>query len=173
MAVEKLPGAQHTTYAVQIVHTHSEGIVASPIAGKAPKNASLVRWHAPFEMMSVYWTVVSEGKPPLAPSHKIFFQNGNRAFLGGERVGVVYPNIVGHIFQMAGVLHFCVVAPEGLDSEFDLSKCPWEQTSLSDFCIPAANFLDTGIVNPNWHQPPGILPDSDVPILNLQAAISG
>jgi len=170
MAVENLPFAGSTTYAVQIVHQHVSGIIASPIAGRGPKNASLVRWHAPFEMMSVYWTAVSEGKPPRVPSHKGYFQNQNRAFLGGERVGVITPNIKGHLFHMAGRLDFVVMAPEGLDSEFDLAKCPWEDTGIEDFQIPADNFLDTGIINPKWNQPSGISPDVKVAILNQELA---
>ena len=171
MSVEDIPFAGSTTYTVQVVHKHSEGIVASPIAGKGPKNVSLVRWHAPYEIMSVYWTAVSEGTPPRVPSHKGYISNYNRVFLGGERVGVITPSIVGHIFHMAGRLDFAIVAPEGLDSEFDLAKCPWEDTSISDFQIPAAYFLDSGILNAKWNQPKGIQPlNAIVGALNQELA---
>lgn len=171
MAVENLPLAGTTTYSVQIVHTHQEGIVASPIAGKGPKNASLVRWHAPFELMSVYYTAISEGKPPAVPSHKGYKTNYNRVFLGGERVGLIVPNLIGHYFHMAGRLDFAIVAPEGLDSEFDLAKCPWELSDITEFQIPAAYFLDSGILNAKWNQPTGIQPlNAVVGALNQELA---
>lgn len=172
MAVENLRGRQHTSYACQFLQTHQEGIVASPIAGPAPQNASLARWHAPFERISVYWTAVCEGAPPILPSHKSYLTNYNRLFLGGDRVGVVYPSLVGHIWMAAGVYHYQVMSPEGLTSPFLLSKMPWEGTALDnavDFYVPASNF-QTGILNPIWLQPNGILSDPDVQALDAAIA---
>lgn len=163
---ENLPLAQHTTYGVQICHRRSEGIIACPIAGAAPQNASLIRLHAPFELIDVYWTAVSEGKPPVLPSHKSYVTNLNRVFLGGERVGVVTPGIVGHYWCAAGVFRYVVVGPEGLASAFNLAKCPWEETNDTDFYVPAENFLDKGIINATYAQPSGLTADSYVETLN-------
>lgn len=169
---ENLPLAQTTGYSVQVVQRHSEGIVANPVAGPLPQNVSLVRLHAPVEYLSVYWSAVSEGKPPIVPTHKSFLQNVNRTFLGGERYGVITPTLVGHIWQIAGRYDYVVNAPEGLSSMFALAKCPWEGDAIIDFYMPAENF-QTGIINPIWNQPIGISPDNDVQQINLQMAIQG
>lgn len=166
MAAENLPLAHTTTYGVQICHNHSEGIVASPVAGAPPQNCSLVRVHAGFETISVYWTAVSEGKPPVLPSHKAYLDNGNRLFMGGERVGVVTPTLAGHIWHAAGVFHFVVGTPEGLSSQMPLAKCPWEGTAAQDFYLPAENFQAAGILNQTWIQPPGIAPHPAIAQLN-------
>lgn len=172
MTVENLALAQTTGYAVQIEHRRSEGIYASPVAGPGPQNASLVRLHAPFETISVYWTATSEGKPPVLPSHKSYLNNLNRVFLGGERVGVVTPTLVGHIWVAAGRYDYVVVGPEGLDSAFNLARCPWETNLLAeDFYVPAANFVTSGILNPKQIIPNTQYPDPDV--LLLQTMIQG
>jgi hypothetical protein len=174
MAVENLPLGQTTSYSVQIAHSRDEGIYASPVGGDEEVNCSIVRLHSPIERLSVFWMAVSEGKPPLVPSPLIYSKNGNRVFTGGDRVGVMTPAIVGHTFTMAGRLDYIVVAPEGLDSQFNLAMCPWEQAQVSDFYIPATNFLDTGIVNDGLNST-GILQEPYVPILaeQLQTAIPG
>ncbi len=173
MSVEKLVNAQTTTYAVQFTQTHTEGISAAPIAGPSPQNASLARLNAPFETMSVYWTAVKEGSPPILPSHKSYLNNLNRVFLGGERVGVVYPTLVGHIWMAAGRYDYVIMSPEGLSSRFCLNKLPWEGTALDnavDFYVPSENF-ESGILNPTWIQPVGITPDIDVSAIELQMGI--
>jgi len=167
---ENLPLAQTGTYGVQFVHSRVEGISASPVAGSVLSNASLVRLHAPFELLSVYWSAISEGKPPVLPSHKSFAQNYNRVFIGGERVGIVTPNIVGHIWVAAGRYDYVVVGPEGLDSQFALAKCPWENDQSTNFYVPAENFV-RGIINPTYNQPIGIPVDPDIPGLDLQMGI--
>ena len=192
MAVETLPGAQTTTYGIQICHTHDEGIDASPVAGDEGENASIVRLHSPFERISVYWTAVSEGKPPILPSHRDYANNYNRVFTGGERVGIVTPNLIGHLWMAAGRFDFVVVGPEGLDSAFALARCPWEGTDADDFYIPVNNFVD-GLLNdiPTRALPIGpgapagfglmALPitadapdtDPDVPLINLMMATQG
>lgn len=142
----------------------------SPIAGEGPANCSIVRLHAPLELIKVYWTAISEGKPPVLPSHKSYLANGNRVFLGGERVGIVTPALVGHYWSAAGYFLFAVVSPEGLSSDFSLARCPWEGTDASDFYIPSTHF-QKGIINDNWLQPIGVAPDPDVQLLGLQIAI--
>jgi hypothetical protein len=163
MAVENLSLASSTTYAVQIFHSRTEGIVASPIAGPAPQNCSLARLHAPMEILSVYWTAVRNGGPPTLPSSKSYLQNLNRVLLGGERIGVVTPDIVGHIWQCFGRYDYAVVGPEGLDSNFALAKCPWETADTIDFYIPASNF-QTGFINTLLNST-GLPVDPDVPLL--------
>lgn len=166
---EFLPLSQTTTYGVQICHSRSEGIMASPIAGPPPQNASLVRLHAPIEFITVYWTAVSHGKPPVLPSHKSFVQNYNRVFLSGERMGLVTPNIVGHIWHAAGSFLYVVVGPEGLSSMFPLAKCPWEGTAATDFYIPSENF-QSGITNP-YSVPTGLPINPDAQQLNFQMGL--
>lgn len=173
MAVENFPLGQTNTYAVQFGHAHDEGLCVSPVAGPGPQNASIVRLYAPIEYMTIYWEVTSRGKPPLVPSHRGYARNSNRLFMGGERYGAMTPDYpLGHTFQMAGKLEFAIIAPEQLDSPFCLSMCPWEQTSIQDFMVPAANFLDTGILNPYSLPPRGVLPDPDVPALTLQMMVA-
>jgi hypothetical protein len=172
MAVENLPAGNTTTYSVEICHSRNEGIVASAVAGPVPQNASLVRLHAPVEMISVYWTAVSEGKPPTLPSSKSFLANYNRVLLAGERVGMVFPSLVGHTWMAAGVFHYCVVGPEGLDSNLGLSHCPWEKAPTTDFYIPSANFQGT-ILNTNATLPKGLTLDPDVVLLNQELAKYG
>lgn len=168
MAAENLELASTTTYTVQMAHRRTEGIVASPIAGPVPQNASLVRLHAPMEMITVYWTAISEGKPPRLPSHKSFATNYNRVFLGGERVGITYPSVVGHVWIAAGRFDYVVVGPEGLESRFALAKCPWEGTTASDFYIDASNFQRSGIFNPLAIVPQGLSYDPDAILLNSE-----
>jgi len=164
--VENLPGASTTGYACEFEHTRSEGIYASPVAGKPPQNASLCRLHAPFELLTVYWSGSREGAPPVLPSSKSYFNNVNRVLIGGGRYGVVTPTLGGvHIWEVAGYFRYVVVGPEGLDSQFPLAVCPWEGTQASDFYIPAENF-QTGILNPYSPYPAGLSPDPDVPLLN-------
>lgn len=150
---ELLPYNQHTTYATQFAHFHREGLAINPIAGAEPQAISIMRLHAPYEIMSVYWSAVCEGAPPLLPTHRSYFRNLNRVFLGGERYGSVTPTIAGHFWQAAGVYHYCIPIPEGLDSNFALGICPWEmgqnETYLPaslDFYIPGNNFIN-GILN--------------------------
>jgi hypothetical protein len=165
----------HTGYSIQFAHAHAEGICVNPVAAKAPQNASIVRLHAPFEMLTVYWSACSLGKPPICPSYKSFFTNQNRLFIGGERYAVCTPDLVGHIWQAAGRLEFSVVAPEGLDSDFGLAKCPWEGTPLDqalNFYLPSGNFK-VGIIKPDSPLPAGIKLDPDVGILNLQMGVPG
>lgn len=173
--VENLALGQTVGYGVQIVHSVNEGIYASPVAGPPPQNASLVRLHAPFETISVYWSACSEGKPPIVPSSKSFIGNNNRVFLGGERVGICTPTLVGHIWQAAGVLHYCSVGGEvgGLDGDFFLAKCPWEGSLDTSFYLPKENFVTKGIFNPTYVQPPGLPVDPDVQALDLQMMIQG
>lgn len=173
MAVENLPMGQTSGYGIQFAHVHAEGLCVNPVAGIAPQQASIVRLHAPFELISVYWSAISRGVPPIVPSYQSFFTNSNRLFLGGERYGVVTPDLVGHIWQAAGRFDYSVVSPEGMDSAFMLAKCPWEGTATDnavDFYIPADNFK-TGIINPTLIQPYGYVADPDVPVLNLQMAV--
>ena len=145
MAVENMDGAQTTTYTVEFAHSRSEGIIALPVAGEE-QLVSLARLHSPFEYLSVYWTAVSQGKPPILPSHLSYISNGNRVFLGGERHGLVFPDIAGHIWQAAGVFHYVICGPESISSDFPLAMVPWESTP-TDFYIPAGNFV-TGLINP-------------------------
>lgn len=171
MSVENLPLGQTTSYSIEIAQTHAEGIIDNPVGGPAPQNASLVRLHAPFERISVYWSAVSEGKPPILPSDKSFLTNPNRVFLGGERHGVVTPTLVGHIWIAAGRYDYSVPGPEGLGSAFGLAKCPWEGTpsdGAQDFYIPVENFI-SGIINVSTPQNTGLTPLVDVPL--LQSAI--
>jgi hypothetical protein len=162
---ESLPGALTTTYTVQFAHSRVEGVSANPIAGPEPQNASLVRLHAPLEMLTVFWTATREGAAPRLPSSKSYFQNYNRVLLSGERVGIVVPNTVGHIWIAAGRFDYCVVGPEGLDSDFRLAKVPWESTDASDFYVPMANF-ELGIINSTPVPPLGGLPiNPAVPLL--------
>ena len=173
MAIEDMSMGQASGYAVEFVHTHSEGLCVNPVAGKGPQNASIVRLHAPFERISVYWFAISRGTPPVLPSYKSFFTNANRLFLGGERYGVVTPDLVGHIWQATGRFDYSVVAPEGLDSQFNFGKCPWEGLATDnavDFYIPA-QYFQPGIINPTLNQPYGFVADPDVPILNLQMGV--
>jgi len=109
MAVENLPMEQMTPYGVQIVHSHTEGIVASPIAGPPPSNCSLVRLHAPFEMISVVRTAVSAGKPPNTLAS---CPQRSSVLSGRRRAGSIRSS-----------------APEGLGSAFAMMRCrfypPW------------------------------------------------
>jgi hypothetical protein len=150
MSVENLLLGQTTGYGIQICHFHEEGIFDSPVAGAGPQNASIVRLYAPFERISIYWSALSKGKPPILPSEKSFLANPNaplnqnRVFLGGERYGIVTPDIVGHIWVASGVYHYSCPAPEGLSSNFGLANCPWENTPYNtsqDFYIPLENFV--------------------------------
>jgi len=172
---ENKPRANYTEYTTEFRHQRHEGICANPIAGPAPQNASLVRLHAPIEFLQVFWTATREGASPVLPSVKSYLANGNRLFLGGSRIGAITPTFGGHVYSVSGVYVFLVVAPEGLTSNFFLSKCPWEgypTDNAMDFYIPKENFV-SGILNPNWMQPVGILPDPDVSALDLQMAIEG
>jgi hypothetical protein len=157
---------------VQFCHRRDDGLSASPVAGPPPQNASLVRLFAPIEFLSVYWSAVSEGKPPILPSYKSFNGlNGNRLFLRGERCGIVTPSALGHIWMAAGVYEYSVPATEDLDSVFVLSKCPWEGTPTDvarDFYVPVQNFV-VGLFNPFSTLEPGEVLDPDVP--RLQAPI--
>lgn len=148
--LENLKLAQTTQYTVEFAHNHSEGIVASAVAGQGPKNVSLARLHAPFERLSVYWTATREGAPPILPSPNSYLQNTNRVFIYGERHGIVCPTLVGHIWQAAGRYDYIVVAPEGLTSQFALATTPWEGNP-SDFYIPTANFVP-GIISTGLDQ---------------------
>jgi hypothetical protein len=168
MAVENLPRASVTNYSVQIAHSRIEGIVASPVAGPGIQNASLVRLHSPFERISVFWTAICTGAPPFIPSEKSYLKNMNRVFLGGERCGVVTPDMVGHIWHAAGRYDYIVLAAEGLSSPFCLAKVPWELGKVQDFYIPSTNFLSQGIINDTWLQPSGVAADADVAALDMQ-----
>ena len=107
------------------------------------------------------------------PSHKSFLTNFNRVFLGGKRSGLITETLGGvHIFHMAGFFRYSVVAPEGLDSNFPLSKAPWETgLDVVDFMIPSTSFLPTGIVNPGVGLPTGVPISPAVPLLDLQMGI--
>ena len=169
---ENLDGATTTGYHVEFEHTRSEGIYASPVAGPPPQNASICRLHAPFELLTVYWSGIKEGAPPILPSSKSYFQNYNRLLLAGGRAGVVTPSLGGHIWEVCGFFRYVVVGPEGLDSMFCLAKCPWEGTANTEFYIPSENFQE-GIINPNWIQPGGLLPNPVVQQLDLQMMVKG
>jgi hypothetical protein len=162
---ENLVGSTTTGYSLEFAHTRNEGIVGNPVGGVPPQNASLVRLYAPIEFLTVFWSGSCEGAPPILPSSKSYFTNQNRVLVAGGRYGVVTPTLGGHIWEVCGFFKFIVVGPEGLNSDFPLSVCPWEGTAATDFYIPAANF-QTGIINPN--SPPacgGLKPDPDVPLL--------
>jgi len=177
MAVENLVGCGATTtqYEVEFEHTHHEGIFTSPVGGEPPQNASVVRLHAPFEMLTVIWACSREGAPPDLPSHKAYLTNPNRIFLGGKRVGNITPSLGCHIFSVSGFFRFAIVGPEDLDSNFPLSACPWETAlggaQVTDYMIPETSFLDTGIINPSA-QPTGLTPPAYIEALELQMAIS-
>jgi hypothetical protein len=172
MTVESLPLSQTTAYAIEIAHNRSSGIAACPIAGPDPQFASLVRLHAAIEFVSVYWTATREGAPPILPSPNSYYQNTNRVFLGGERHGVVFPTMVGHIWMAVGRYDYALAGPEGLASKFPLSVTPWEALAgavPTDFYIPAENF-QAGILDSEQIPFQGSLSgqqDPDVPALQM------
>lgn len=165
MAAESLFGAQTTTYGVQFVHRRNEGIVVNPVAGAAPQHASMVRLHAPLETLSVYWTAVRQGAPPIVPSTRSYRQNLNRVFLGGSRIGSCTPAMFGHFWVVSGNYEYLIVAPETLDSDFALARCPWEtDQNLRDFYVPYQHFQE-GIINDILSSNTGIALDPDVAFL--------
>jgi hypothetical protein len=130
-----------------------------------------MRLFAPTEFLSVYFTCRREGAPPFIPSWKSYMNN-NRLFLGGDRIGAVVPILGGaHSWLVAGAYHFSLLnGPENLDSLFPLSMCPWEAQlgkQTTDFAIPAANFLTSGILNNTV-----VGPNSPTQALLLQTMIS-
>lgn len=170
MAIENQQLASYTEFTTEIRHWHHEGVFASPVAGPGPQRMSLVQLHAQAEFMVVFWSGIREGAAPLVPSHKSFLTNLNRVFLGGFRDGLIEPTFGGHSYSLSGVWVFALSQPEGLDSNFNLSMCPWEAPSntqgmmLADFMVPSANFVN-GILVPTT----AILQlpvDSNVQLLN-------
>jgi len=153
--LENLAIATTTGYALEFEHTRSEGIVASPVAGSVPQNASLVRLHAPMEYLTVYFAGERQGAPPILPSSKSYFQNYNRVLIAGGRYGFVIPTFGGHIWHVAGFFRYVVVGPEGLDSNFALAKMPWEGQAVTDFYVPADNF-QAGMINAALGNPRGL-----------------
>lgn len=140
--------ATHVVYNIEIDHSHSTGLVACPVAGTDPQPASILRLHAPFELLAVNWTATRNGAPPVVPSHKSFLRNVNRMFLSGSRGGSEKPTIGAHIWSCAGVYLYSVAVPEGLDSDFPLAKVPWDNGQIGEFYIPAKYFDTQHILNP-------------------------
>jgi len=165
MAVENLANASYTEFTTEISHQRVEGIYASPVAGPGPQNASLVRLHAPFETITVYWTATREGAPPIIPSPNSYTNNLNRIFLGGARTGLVVPTFGGHSYSVSGVWVFQIVGPESLDGDLFLARTPWENSEQGRFMIPAQNF-QKGILDATYIQPIGLPVDPDVILLN-------
>ena len=158
-------GASTTSYYVEISHSRNEGLTPLAIAGPHPQQMTFVRTHAPFEMQSVYWSATREGGPPLIPSWKSFFQDQNVVFLWGQRSSVIPPSVInGHSFHVAGVYHYALAVPRGLDSAMMLGVQPWEigRLASNENYIPAENFIQ-GIICPTQMKPVNFQSGIEIP----------
>lgn len=138
-----LDGASTIEYAVEINHSSNSGIVVLPIAGPIGTPASVVRRHAPIEYRSVLWSAARLGGVPKVPAWDSYYvaSNLNFIFLGGVRTAdVPSPVTVGHWFLMAGRYDYAMVIAEGLASNFQLGKMPWENSTTFDNDIPSIFF---------------------------------
>lgn len=145
-----LTGASTIEYAVEINHSSNEGVVVLPVAGPIGTPASVVRRHAPMEHRSVLWSAARQGGVPKVPSWDAYYVANNRnvIFLGGVRTAdVPSPLAVGHWFLMAGRYDYAIVVAEGLASNFQLGKMPWETFNTFDNDIPSIFFDPLAILS--------------------------
>ncbi len=150
---EDVAGSSYTTYQIERVRCRDEGLCALPVAGPAPQAVAVARLYAPVEYEKVYWTAVRDGATPKVPSPEL--DNPNRLFMGGWQLNTtpVPVGTEGHSWGLAGLYLYCILAPEGLTSDFYSGRLPIDDGVTADkLYFPSGNF-DTSLVSAQSSRP--------------------
>lgn len=115
-------------YSIERQRSRIEGLLAVPVAG-GNGAASFIRVHNPIEMETVFFSAIAQGKCPTVPSPESLTSDNNRVFMYGQQSAVIpVPTPGGHYFVIVGFYVYNLIQVEGLSSNFNLGRMPWETT---------------------------------------------